>query len=158
MHPTSVTSNISGVLSSIPRLLPLVVDRKPTVNSYFPIKLVRNRGFMVARDAGCARCAGCAHTTRPYWHAYALVNGVQAVKIVFTPCLFLFVFPSVLSLPFSFHLTSSSSLSFLQLNTINYDPHPRKIQKLCLYLSRSTPLRKALTVNRYLRIEYFQQN
>ena len=44
---------------------------------------------------------------------------------------------------------------FLQLNTIN-DLHLRSIQTLCLHLSYSTPLRKTLTVNHYLRIEYFQ--
>ena len=50
-----------------------------------------------------------------------------------------------------------SSLSFLQLNTINHDLHLRIIQTLCLHLSRSTPLRKTLTVNHCLHIEYFQQ-
>ena len=47
------------------------------------------------------------------WYAYALVNDAQAMKIV------LFVF----FLFFLSRLFSSSSLSFLQLNTINYDLH-----------------------------------
>ena len=46
---------------------------------------------------------------------------------------------------------------FLQLNTNNSDLSLRIIQTLCLHLSRSTPLRKTLTINHYLRIEYFQQ-
>ena len=32
------------------------------------------------------------------------------------------------------------------------------MQTLCLHLGRSTPLHKTLTLNRYLRIEYFHQN
>ena len=56
----------------------------------------------------------------------------------------------------SLHSTQpSSSLSFHQLITINYDLHLRIIQTSCLRLSRSTPLRKNLTVNHYPRIEYF---
>src|ERR1700761_7281171 len=68
-----------------------------------------------------------------------------------SPC-FLLVFLFRL---FSPYLTSSSSLSFLQLNTINYGLHLGIIQTLCLPFSRFTPLRKTLTVNHYLRIEYF---
>jgi len=51
----------------------------------------------------------------------------------------------------------SSSLSFHQLFTKNHGLHLHLIQTLCLHLSRSTPLRKVLTVNHYLRIEYFQR-
>jgi len=40
------------------------------------------------------------------------------------------------------HRTSSSCLSFLQLNTNNYDLPLRIIQTFCLHLSRSSPLRK----------------
>ena len=81
------------------------------------------------------------------------------MKIVFTllSVSLCFSLSPVLSLLFSFHFTSSSSLSFLQLNTINYDLHLRIIQTLRLHLSRATPLRKTLTVNHYLRIKYFQQ-
>ena len=80
------------------------------------------------------------------------------MKMFSHPCLFPFI--ASLSFPprilFSFHFTSSSRLSFPQLNTINYDPHLRIIRTFCLRLSRSTPLRKTLTVNHYLLIEYFQ--
>ena len=74
-----------------------------------------------------------------------------------TPCFFLLVsLLFVLSrLLFSLSFTSSSSLSFLQLNTLNYDHCI--IQTLSLHFNRSTPLRKTLTVNHYLHIEYFQQ-
>ena len=87
----------------------------------------------------------------------ALANAGQAMKLFSHPCLFLFVSFLFLSLSssFLFPFTSSSSLAFLQLNTINYDLHLRIIQTLCLHLSRSTPLRKTLTVNHYLCIEYF---
>ena len=82
----------------------------------------------------------------------------KVLKLFSHPWLFLFVsFLLFLSrLLFSFCFTSSSSLYFLQLNTINYDLHLCIIQKLYLHLSRSTLLRKTLTVNYYLGIEYFQ--
>ena len=101
--------------------------------------------------------AGCAHTSRPHWYTYALVKGHASHENLFTP---LSSFLLVLSLSLSFFLfTSLLSLihSFLQLITINYDPHLRIIQTLCLHLYCSTLLRKTLTVNHYLRIEYFQQ-
>ena len=73
------------------------------------------------------------------------------------PCLFLFVsFLLLLShLPLSFHFYFFLK-SFLQLNTIN-DLHLHLTRTLCLHLSYSIPLRRTLTVNHYLRIEYFQQ-
>ena len=114
---------------------------------------VGNHILMAALDAGCVR------TTRPHWYAYAL-NDAQAMKIVFTPpqAVSLCLLPVLsLSSSFSHHFTSSSSLSFLQLNTINYDLHLCIIHTFYLHLSRSTPLRKTFTVNHYLRIEYFQQ-
>ena len=114
---------------------------------------VGNRSLMAALDAGCAR------PRRPHWYAYALVNDAQAMKIVFT---LLSVSLCFLPVPshssfLSHHFTSSSSLSFLQLNTINYGLYLCTIHTLYLHLSRSTPLRKTLTVNHYLPIEYFQQ-
>jgi len=91
-------------------------------------------------------------------YAYALVNDAQAMKIVFTPLSVSLCFLSVLSLSSSFLLPLLFFLkSFLQLNTIGDDFHLRLIQILCLHFSRSTPLRKTLTINHYLRIEYFQQ-
>ena len=45
-----------------------------------------------------------------------------------------------------------------QLITINHGLHLRLIQTLCLHLSRFTPLRKTLTVDHYLCIEYFQHS
>ena len=45
----------------------------------------------------------------------------------------------------------------LQLNAIN-DLHLRLIQTLFLHLSHSTPLHKTLTINYFLRIEYFQHS
>jgi len=114
---------------------------------------VGNRCLMAALDAGCAR------TTRPHCYAYALVNDAQAMKIVFTPLLAvsLCLLPVLsFSSSFSHHFTSSSSLFFLQLNTINYDLHLCIIHTLYLRLSLSIPLRKTLTVNHYLRIEYFK--
>ena len=83
---------------------------------------------------------------------------MQAMNIVFTPLSVSFRFLSghSLSSSFLFPLHFSSSLSILQLNTINYDLHLRIIQTLCLHLSNSTPLNKTLTANHYLRIEYFQ--
>ena len=116
---------------------------------------VGNRSIMAALDEGSV---GCARTTRPHWYAYALVNDAQTMQVVFThPCLLLFVFLSVFlfRLLFSFYLTFSSSFSFLQLNTVNYGLHLGIIQTLCLHFSRSTSLRKTLTVNHYLRIEIF---
>ena len=111
---------------------------------------------MAVLDAGCA---GCARTTRPQWYAYALVNDAQATQVVCTLLSVSLCFPSALSLspPFLFPL-HFQVFSFLQLNTINYDLHLRIIQTLCLHLSHSTPLRKTLTVNHYLRIEYFQRS
>ena len=47
---------------------------------------------------------------------------------------------------------------FYQLITINNDLHLRLIQTLCLYSSRSTPLRKTPTVDHHPRIERFQQS
>jgi len=113
---------------------------------------VGNRSLMAALDAGCAR------TTRPHWYTYALVKGRASYENVSTS---LSVFLSFLPVPspsfsFSFHFTSSSSLSFLRLGTVNYGLHLRIIRTLCLYSSRSTPLREILTVYHYLRIEYFQ--
>jgi len=67
-------------------------------------------------------------------------------KNVFTPRSFCPSSHFYFSLSF-FRFTSSSSLSFLQRITINSDLHLRIIQTLCLHLSRSTPLRKTLTVN-----------
>jgi len=112
---------------------------------------------MAALDAGCAR------TTRPHWYAYPLVNDAQAMKIVFTPCLFLFVsflFFLSLSLSFVFFLLSLHFfLEFFLSSTHhnNYDLHLRIIQILCLHISRSSLLRKTLTVNHYLHVKYFQQ-
>ena len=78
------------------------------------------------------------------------------MKMFSHPCL---SFPLVLSLSLSFfHFTSSSSLSFHQLITINYDLHLYIVQTLCFHLSRSTPLRTTLTVNHYLLTEYFQRD
>ena len=118
---------------------------------YFQQVCVGNRIVMTALDAGCAR------TTRPHWYAYALVKGRASYETVFTPSASL----SFLALSLFLLLPSTSLLSlshsFHQLNTINYHPHPRIIQTLYIHLSRSTPLRKTLTVNHYLRIEYFQQ-
>ena len=71
-------------------------------------------------------------------------------KLFSHPCLFLFVSS------FLFLLHFFLKPSFLQLNTINHDLHLRIIQVLCLHFSRSTPLRKTLTVNHCLRIEYYQ--
>ena len=96
-----------------------------------------NRSNMAALDAGCV---GCARTKKPHWYAYALVNYAQAMQIVFTPLsvslrsLSVFLF----RLLFSFYLTSSSSFSFLKLNTINYGLHLGIIQILCLHFSRLT--------------------
>ena len=91
-------------------------------------------------------------------YAYALVNDAQAMKIVFTPLSVSLCFLSVLSLSSSFLLPLLFFLkSFLQLNTIGDGFRLRLIQILCLHFSRSTPLRKTLTINHYLRIEYFQQ-
>jgi len=91
-------------------------------------------------------------------YAYALVNDAQAIQIVFTPLSVALCFLSVLSLSSSFLLPLLFFLkSFLQLNTIGNDFHLCLIQILCLHFSRSTPLRKTLTINHYLRIEYFQQ-
>jgi len=103
---------------------------------------------------------GCAHTTRPHWYTYALVKGRASYGNVFTPLSFSLPFLPVpsLSSSFFFHFTSSSCLSFLQLNRNNYDLHLRITQTFCLHLSRSSPLLKTLTVNHYLRIEYFQQS
>ena len=64
-------------------------------------------------------------------------------------------FLSSLSLLSSFALLSSS-LPFHQPITTNHDLHPHLIQTLYLRVGHSTPLRKTLTVNHYLRIEYFQ--
>ena len=79
----------------------------------------------------------------------------QAMKMFSPSCL---SFLPLLSLSASFfHFTSSSSFPFHQLITVNYyDLYLLIIQTLCLHLSRSTRLRKTLTVNHYLRIEYFQ--
>ena len=112
-----------------------------------------NCRFMAALDAGCA---GCAPTTRPHFYAYTLVNDAQAMKIVSAPLSVSLCILSVLFLSSSFSFTSSSSLSFLQFNIINHDLHLSLIQTLCLHLSYSTPLRKTLTVNHYLPIEYFR--
>ena len=96
-----------------------------------------------------------------YFHlsTFHITSHAQAMNIVFTPLSVSLCFLSALFLSsFLFPLfTSSSSLSFLRLNIINYDLHLRIIQTLCLHFSRSTPLRKILTVNHFLRIEYFQQ-
>ena len=110
---------------------------------------VGNRSVMAALDTGCA----C--TSRPHWYAYALGKGHASHESVFTSLSFFPPSPFSFSLSF-FHVTSPSSLSFLQLNTINYDLHLRIIQTLCLRSSCSTPLRKTLTANHHLRIEYFQ--
>ena len=102
---------------------------------------------MAAFDVGCSR------TSRPHWYAYALVKGSASYGKVFTPPFF---FPSCpLSLLSSFALLSSS-LPFHQPITTNHDLHPHLIQTLYLRVGHSTPLRKTLTVNHYLRIEYFQ--
>ena len=72
-------------------------------------------------------------------------------------CFSLFPFSSFSLVFLSLNLTSSSFLSFLQLNTIKYDLSLHIIQIVCLHFSRSTPLGKTLTVNHFLRIEYYQQ-
>lgn len=64
---------------------------------------------MAALDAGCAR------TTRTHWYAYALVNDLQAMKIVFTTLFVSLYFLSALSLSsfflFPLHLLLKSFFS-----------------------------------------------
>ena len=123
-----------------------------------------NQGFMYEHCLGSRSVmapldAGCARITRPHWYAHALVNDAQAMKIVFTPLSVSFCFLPVLSLSSSFlsshHFPLKSFLPSTQYN--NYDLRLRTVQTLYLHLGHSTPLRKTLTVNHYLRIEYFQQ-
>ena len=77
---------------------------------------VGNHSVMATLDAGCAR------TTRPHWHAYALANDAQAMKIVFTPLSVSLCFLSVLSLSSSFlfplHFFLKSFLSQTQYNQL----------------------------------------
>ena len=47
---------------------------------------------------------------------------------------------------------------FYRLITINHNLHLRSTQTLCLHLSRSTLMRKTLTIDNYLGIQYFQQS
>ena len=101
--------------------------------------------------------AGCARTSRPHWCTYALVKGHASHENVFTPLSFFPSSPFSLSLSPSFFSLHFLIHSFLQRITINYDPHLRIIQTLCPHLYGSTLLRKTLTVNHYLGIEYFQQ-
>ena len=66
------------------------------------------------------------------------------------------------SCPFSLHFFLSVHIfpqvfPFDQLITIKHDLFLRLIQTLCPRLSRSTLLRETLTVDHYLRIDYFQQ-
>ena len=68
------------------------------------------------------------------------------LSLVFSPSFFLHLLALLLPQVFP----------FVQLNTID-DLNLHSIQTLCLHLSYSPPLRKAQTVNHYLRIEYFQQ-
>ena len=98
----------------------------------------------------------CPH----HLYAYARVNDAQAMKIVFTLLSVSLSFLPVLSLCLSSFFSFTSLLPQVfphRLNIINYDLHLRIIQPLCFHSSRSTPLRKTLTVNHYLRIQYFQQ-
>ena len=108
---------------------------------------VGNSSIMAALDAGCA---GCARTTRPLWYTYAPVKGRAIKENAVTPLSVSFCFLSVFSLSSFFSLSTwllPQVFPFLQLNTINHG----------LHFSRSTPLRKTLTVNHYLCIEYFQK-
>ena len=120
---------------------------------------VGNRMFMATLDAGCPS-ARCARTRRPQLSTYALGYGHASLENAVTPLSFSLCFLFVSSISSSF-LSLSTPLPpqvfpFLQLNTIN-DLHLRSIQTFCLHLSYSTPLRKTLTVNHYLRIKYFHQ-
>lgn len=47
-------------------------------------------------------------------------------------------------------------IPFYQLIAINHDLYLRLTRTLSLHLNRSTPLRKTLIVNHYLRLDYFQ--
>ena len=105
-----------------------------------------NRMFMAALDAGCAS-AGCARTRRPQWSTYALFFSL------FLSCFFSLISFLSLSTPLL-----PQVFPFLQPDTIN-DLHLCSIQTMCLlHLSYSTPLRKTLTVNHYLRIEWYFQH
>ena len=86
--------------------------------------------------------------------ASALAKGRASYEKVFTLLSFFLSYPSSLFFP-PLHNFSQVFL-FHQLIAINYGLHLRLIQTLCLHLSRSTPLRKTLTFNHYLHIEYFQ--
>ena len=76
-------------------------------------------------------------------------KGAQDMRMFSRPCL---SFLPLLSLS----ALLPQVFPFIKLITFGYDLHFLIIQNLCLHLSRSTPLRKTLTVNHYLRSEYFQ--
>ena len=112
------------------------------VTGYYPYYSVGNLSVMAALGAGGAR------TTRPHRYAQALDKGHGSYEKNITP-----LFSSLLiflSHTFSSSTPLSLSLSLHQLNTMNYDFHLRIIEVLCLHLSRSTPLRKAPTIDHYL--------
>ena len=162
INPVSVISHVSL------RLRPVISKRvlgyhlslpccciasSPNVTRLRCLLAVGNHKFMAALNA---RCAGCAHTTRPHLYAYVLVNDAQAMKMFSRPRLFLS--PSCyFSLVIFLSTLYSLLTSFLSSTQhINDDLHPRIIQILCLHISHSTPLLKTLTVNHYLCIKYFQ--
>ena len=84
-------------------------------------------------------------------YAYALVNGQVGYEKAFTPLSFFPYYPFSLFFFLPLHFFPH------QLITISHS-HLRLIQTLCLHLSRFTPLRKTLTVDHYLCIEYFQHS
>ena len=84
---------------------------------------------MAALDAGCGRIS------RAHQYTQVLAKGRASYEKGFTLFLSFLSFLSLL-LPSTSLLSSSH-----QLTTINYHPHPRIIQTLCLHLSHSTPLR-----------------
>ena len=115
---------------------------------------VGNRRFAAALDAGCGM--------RPHCKA-ALVRirtsqwRVSPEHCFYTPvCFSLFPFCSFspVFFPLSTSLLSQVLLSFNSALSIMICFF-RIIQTLCLHFSRPTPLRKTLTINHYLRIEYF---
>ena len=124
---------------------------------------VGNGRFMAALDAGCAS-AGVPMRDVPalvgrtgYVHTRERTRKLR--KRCHTPAcfsLFPFYFLSLvfLSLPTLLFL---QVFPFLQLNTINSGLSLRIIQKHCVSTS-AVRLRKTLTVNHYLHIEYFQHN
>ena len=91
------------------------------------------------------QCGMCPHQKA------AVVN----VCTIFLFVSILFLLSHLLSVPF--HSTSSSSLSFPSTWHNQRSSSLLHTNECLLHLSYSTPLRKTLTVNHYLRIEWYFQ-